>query len=77
MGEVADPDHAGHQLGPLRPRPGRPRLARRGAGQVQAGVGEHPQHRGLAGVHELQPRAAVSQLAVAAAGLAPLPGELA
>ena len=30
VGEVVDPDHPGHQLGPLRPGPGRARLARRG-----------------------------------------------
>jgi hypothetical protein len=40
-------------------------------------LGEHPQHRRLTDVHDVGPRAAVRELAVAAVGLAPLLGQLA
>jgi hypothetical protein len=64
VGEVVDPDHPWHQLGPLGERPPLSPLPWRASGQVQPDVGEYPQHRGLADVDQLQPGAAVSQLAM-------------
>ena len=71
VGEVVGPDPVGLPFQPVWPGRAGDRLARRRALQDQAFGGQHPAHRGLAGVHQPDPRAAVGELAVRAVDLAP------
>lgn len=71
-----EPLDPGHQLGPLRERSLVAPLAGGAFGQVNALGDEDSQHRGLADVDKIKPRAAVRQLAMGTVDLAPLLGQL-
>jgi hypothetical protein len=71
VSEVVGPDPVGLPLQPVRPGRARCRFARRIALQHKAFGGQHAAHGGLRDVHQLQPGAAVGQLAVRPVDLTP------